>query len=388
MRYLRGIVPDPFRRRVIIAIISVLSVYGLTVGFFYPLISLKMELRGISPALIGVMGALPFFASIIVSPLIPLIMRHFKVIRLVFFSICSDLFFIVVMMLADDIYVWFFCRFMMGVAGSVLFVVSETWINEIAEDHYRGRVLALYTLVFSATLGLSPLLIVFLGAEGNLPFLVAAIVIGLAAIPLRWARGSEPDFSGGTASHVLKFILLAPTLVAASALMAFDEAALITLLPVYSLRHGLTESTAALMLTVLAFGSMAIQPVVGRLADSMNRYTLLYINAALVLAGALLLPLMIKTGILLWLVLFFWGGAIAAIYTVALTIMGARFRGAQLAAGNAAFGLMWGVAGTIAPGAAGFGMTVWGPNGFVGVLIVSALAFLLLAAVRARLAKQ
>lgn len=388
MRYLRGVVPDPHRRRVLTAIISVLAVYGLTVGFFYPLISLKLELRGISPTLIGVMGALPFFASIIVSPFVPLIMRRFKVVRLVFISICSDLIFILLMILFDDINVWFACRFMMGVAGSVLFVVSETWINEIAEDHYRGRVLALYTLVFSATLGLSPLLIVFMGAEGNLPFIVAAIAIALAAIPLYWARDSEPDFSGGKVSHVLKFILLAPTLVAASALMAFDEAALITLLPVYSLRHGLTESTAALMLTVLAFGSMAIQPIVGRLADSMNRYMLLYISAILVLAGALLLPLIIKTDILLWIVLFFWGGAIAAIYTVALTIMGARFRGAQLAAGNAAFGLMWGVAGTIAPGTAGYGMTVWGPNGFVGVLVVSAVAFLILAAVRAKLSRR
>lgn len=388
MRYFRGVVSDPFRRRVIVAIISVLSVYGLTIGFFYPLISLKLEMRGISPALIGIMGALPFFASIIVSPFIPLIMRYFKVVRLVFFAIFSDLVFIVIMMLTDDLYVWFFCRFMMGVAGSIIFVVSETWINEIAEDHYRGRVLALYTLVFSGTLALSPLLIVFLGAEGNLPFLIAAIAIVFATIPLRWARDSAPDFSGGKASHVLRFVLLAPTLVAASALMAFDEAALITLLPVYALRNGLTDSTAALMLTVLALGSMAIQPIVGRLADSMNRYVLLYINAVLVLVGALLLPLIIKTDILLWVVLFLWGGAIAAIYTVALTIMGARFRGAQLAAGNAAFGLMWGVAGTIAPGAGGFGMTAWGPNGFVGVLIVSALAFLVLAAVRSMLSRR
>ncbi len=381
-RYIRGIMPDPNHRRILLAIISVLSVYGLTVGFFYPLISLKMEFRGYPPSWIGVMGALPFLASIIFSPLIPLMMRRFNVTRLVFISICSDLLFITLMMLFDNVFVWFVCRFAMGIAGTILFVVSETWINEIAEDRYRGRVLGLYTFVFSATLGASPLFIVFFGAEGNLPFMLAIVVITFALIPLYWTRESNPDFSGGTVSHVWQFFLLAPTLVAAGTLMAYEESALITLLPVYALQHGLPESNAALLLTILAIGSMAAQPLVGRLADSMNRYVLLIICGLLILAGALALPLMINTKVWIWILMLIWGGAIAAIYTVALTIMGARFRGAQLAAGNAAFGLIWGVAGTVSPGMAGFGMTIWGSSGYIGVLVFAAVVFLAVAIYR------
>ena len=381
-RFIRGIIPDPQRRRVLLAVICAVSTYGLSIGFFYPLISLKMELKGYSPALIGIMGALPFLASIIFSPLLPLIMRYVDVRRLIFLSICSDIFFIIVMVVFDNIPVWFFCRFMMGIAGTVLFVVSETWINEIAEDHYRGRVMGLYTFVFSATLGISPLFIVFLGVEGTLPFIIAAIVISIGLIPLRWAYGSSPDFSGGKVSHVLQFCFLAPVLVAGAALMSFEEAAVVTLLPVYAVRSGLSEANAALILTFIAIGGMAAQPIVGRLSDGMNRYLLLYICVFLTLAGALLLPLIIQTKVMIWIMMVIWGGAITAIYTVALTIMGARFRGSQLAAGNAAFGLMWGVSGTIAPGAAGYGMSYMGPNGFVVVTVAAVVAFLLLVAVR------
>jgi len=177
-------------------------------------------------------------------------------------------------------------------------------------------------------------------------------------------------------------------LVAASALMAVEEAALVTLLPVYAVRSGLTEASAALILTVLSVGGMAAQPIVGRLSDGMNRYLLLYICVFLTLVGALLLPIIINTKIIIWVMMFLWGGAITAIYTVALTIMGARFRGAQLAAGNAAFGLMWGLAGTIAPGAAGHSMTLMGPNGFVVVLVVAVLAFLLGVVVRRLAARR
>ncbi len=381
-RFIRGLIPDPNRRRVLLAVICAVSTYGLSIGFFYPLISLNMELRGYSPSLIGIMGALPFLASIIFSPLLPLIMRFVDVRRLIILSISSDVFFIAVMVVSDSIPVWFFCRFMMGIAGTVLFVVSETWINEVAEDHYRGRVMGLYTFVFSATLGISPLFIVFFGVEGKLPFIVAGVVIALGMIPLRWTRDSSPDFSGGKASYVLQFCLLAPVLVGAAALMSFEESAVVTLLPVYAVRSGLSESSAALILTVMSLGGMAAQPFIGRLADGVNRYLLLYICVFLTLGGAIALPLIINTKIMIWVVMVIWGGAIAGIYTVALVIMGARFRGVQLAAGNAAFGLMWGVSGTLAPGATGMAMTVWGPNGFVIVITASVLAFLVLVVVR------
>ncbi len=385
--YLRSLIPDPDRRRVLLSIIGVVSVYGLTIGFIYPLISLKMELRGFSSTWIGVMGALPFIASIIFSPITPLAMRYFNPTKLVFVSIAADISLILLMAFFENIYVWFACRFLMGVAGSVLFIVSETWINEIAEDRVRGRVLSLYTFTISATLAISPMFIFILGAEGALPFFVAVSLMIFSVYPLRWTKNSSLDYSDSRVSHVTKFIFLAPTAVAASALMAFEEASVLTMLPVYALRNGLTEQTSALFLTVLAFGSMAVQPIIGSLADRFNRYNLLIISAVIVMLGAMSLPLIIQTKVSVWIVMFIWGGAISAIYTLALIIIGHRFRGSQLAAGNAAFGLMWGIAGALAPLSGGIAMTISDPNGFVFVLVAASIAFIVLAIVR-RLIQQ
>ena len=385
--YLHSLIPEPERRRVLLSIIGVVSVYGLTIGFIYPLVSLKMELRGFSSTWIGVMGSLPFVASIIFSPITPLIMRYVNPTKLVFASIAADISLVLLMALIDNIYVWYVCRFLMGLAGTVLFIVSETWINEIAEDRVRGRVLSLYTFTISATWSISPMFIFVLGAEGALPFIVAAALMTLSIYPLRWTKDSSPDFSGSRVSHVTKFIFLAPTAVAAAALMAFEEASVLTMLPVYALRNGLTEQSSALFLTVLALGSMAVQPIIGSLADRFNRYNLLIGSAVLVMLGAILLPVIIQTKISVWIVMFIWGGVISAIYTLALIIIGHRFRGAQLAAGNAAFGLMWGLAGGLAPISGGVAMTIWDPNGFVVVLTAATVAFIALAVVR-RLLQQ
>ncbi len=386
--YIQDLIPDPFNRRVLLSIIAVISVYGLSIGFIYPLISLKMETRGHTPFVIGIMGMMPFIASIIASPLIPLIIRTFNVARLVFIAICTELAMIIMMITFDNLNVWFVSRFVMGIAGTVLFVVSETWINEIAEDRTRGRILGLYTFTFSATLGISPLFIVFLGIEGNLPFFVAFAFIALSLIPLRWTRGSEPDFSGGRVSHVLKFIVLAPTLVGAAALMSFEEAAIVTLMPVYSIKSGVSTEWAAMFLTVIAVGSMIAQPFIGSLADRMNRYYLLFFCAGVMLVSVISVPFVISTKIIIWPVLLIWGGATAGIYTVALTIMGQRFRGAQLAAGNAAFGVMWGVCGSVAPASGGAAMTVWNENGLIVTMAVATVAFLILAFIRRMVAKS
>ena len=333
------------------------------------------------------MGTLPFVASIIFSPITPVMMRWINPTKLVFASIAADISLILLMALIDNIYVWFVCRFLMGIAGTVLFIVSETWINEIAEDRVRGRVLSFYTFTISATLGISPMFIFILGAEGALPFFVAVALMTLSVYPLRWTNDSSPDFSGSRVSDVTKFIFLAPTAVAASALMAFEEASALTMLPVYALRNGLTEQSSALFLTVLALGSMAVQPIIGSLADRFNRYSLLIGSAVLVMLGAISLPLIIQTKVSVWIVMFIWGGAISSIYTLALIIIGHRFRGAQLAAGNAAFGLMWGLAGALAPISGGIAMTVWNPNGFVVVLAAATASFIALAVAR-RLIRQ
>ncbi len=374
--------PDPVKRRVLLAIFSIISVYGLTIGYLHPLISLKMEAWGHSSFWIGVMGTMPFAASIFVSPMIPYLMRKLKVSQLVLYAICSDIALLLIMMIFENVYVWLACRFLTGVAGTILFVVSETWINEIAEDYSRGRVIALYTLIFSATFALSPLFIIIVGVEGKLPLMFAIVIIALGLIPLRWARGSSPDFSGGSAAQILRFIFLAPTLVCAAAVMSFDEAAVVTLFPIYVLRSGLTEEIAVVLLTVISIGSMVFQPLVGWSADKMNRYALIIICALVLLAATVSLPYIIQSRILVWPVMLIWGGALAGIYTVALVIMGQRFRGAQLAAGNAVFGLMWGVSGALAPSSAGLAMTVWGANGFVIVTAAAVALFLLVALTR------
>ena len=175
----------------------------------------------------------------------------------------------------------------------------------------------------------------------------------------------------------MRFVFLAPTLSAAIALVAFKETAGMALLPVYGVSSGLSQGQSALMLSVMGFGALCMQLPIGWLADSFDRYRVLLLCGVGGVAGALLLPVAIDAGAWLWGLLFLWGGSFAGLYTVTMTMVGQRFRGAELVTANAAFGLLWGVASLVATPAAGAAMDAWNPHGLVAAIVTGGVAFLL-----------
>src|SRR5690606_37802616 len=62
--------------------------------------------------------------------------------------------------------------------------------------------------------------------------------------------------------------------------------------------------------------------------------------------------------------LFLWGGMVAALYTVGLAHLGSRLTGRDLASANAAFVFCYGLGMVLGPQAVGIGMDLFGTDGF------------------------
>lgn len=373
---------DRLRRRSLIAAIACVSIYSITTGFSLPLISLILENRGVDRTVNGLLAATPSLAMLMVTPFIPRMVYLAGMRRFLLVCIVADLLLFLLLPLLDNLYAWFGIRFVMGVTVAGLFVAGETWINEIAEELSRGRTMGIYAMVVAGGFALGPLLLPFTGIAGWLPFVVGSAIVGLAALPLLWGRVHSPRFTADPAFTLIHFFGVAPTLCAAVLLAAFKDAAAMPLIPVYAVREGLDQDTAALMLTVLGIGAVSLQLPIGWLADRFNRHALLMICAAGGALGAGSLPLVIHAGWILWIALFLWGGVFAGVYTTALVILGQRFRGAALATGNAAFGFFWGIGSMLGPAMAGPAMDLWDPHGLPATLCAATLVFLLIALAR------
>ena len=352
----------------IIASITAVGVFCLTTGLSYPLLALILEDMGASSGLIGLNAAMGPIGIILSAPFVPRLARKFGAWFICVTSLCSSAVLLLMLAVFRDVMIWFPIRFFLGVAISAIFIISETWINQLAMPRIRGRIIGIYNTVAAAGFALGPLTLAVIGSQGWPPFLVGITGILIALPVFVLARDHLPGFDGREDASVFSFLSLAPMLLLAVAFAAlFDQVAL-SFLPIYGLRHGLTEATSSLALAVMIIGNVVLQIPIGWLADRISRRFLMSIMAIATMIGSLLLSLLIRGSILLWPMLFVWGAIAFGIYTIALVELGDRFSGALLLAGNGAFGMMWGIGGIFGPPVAGTAMDLIDPEGLPIIL--------------------
>ena len=347
----------------IIATIAMMGVFAVTLGLTYPLLSLVLESQGVGADLIGLNAAMTPLGIIVSAPFIPGIAKRVGAWNLsVFFTISAA----VIMLLLGatrSLEIWFLLRFMLGVFVDGLFIVSETWINQLAKPHNRGRIMGTYTTVLAAGFAVGPFIIAEIGSAGWAPFLVGAAAPILILFVLLPVRGRVPEFDREEHASIMSFAVAAPLLMAAVGIMALFDSAALSLMPVYGLRVGLEEATAVYAVGVLVAGNVLFQFPMGWLADRFPRRLLMTACVALTIIGAALLPVVINHPLWLWPLLFVWGAVAFGIYPVIMAELGDRFTGAMLLAGNAGFAVMWGVGGLVGAPVAGGLMELIGPNG-------------------------
>ena len=106
-----------------------------------------------------------------------------------------------------------------------------------------------------------------------------------------------------------------------------------------------------------------MQVPIGYLADRFDRRHVLAGCAAVGVIGPTLLPLAAGQPWVLYPILFIYGGVVVGMYTVGLALLGQRFTGADLAAANAAFVVMYSLGALVGPIAGGTAMDINDPNG-------------------------
>jgi len=370
------------RWRSLLAVVTCMTLVGITLGLTYPLLSLILEARGVSRTVIGLNAAMPAVAMVLMAPFFPRLIQRLRLKPFLAIMISTEALLFLALRQFDDVGAWFAIRFLMGVTTGGLFVAGETWINQIAEERTRGRFMAVYVISFNGGAALGPLVLIATGSDGWAPFLAGAACNLLGLLPLLLIGGVAPRLDGTPAFGVAGFVRVAPTLAAAIVAFAVIESAAGALLSVYGVRAGYGESASVAMLTTVLVGGILLQWPLGLLADRGDRYRLIGVLGILTLVGIAILPLLIEIPWAAFALLFVWGGVATGIYTVALVLVGQRFRGADLVTANAAMAALWGLASIGGPAAAGAAMDVWDPHGLVVVLAAVSATFVAIQFVR------
>lgn len=338
----------------LVAVITVLTAYSLTVGYVYPAVAFNLKVREFSSGLIGAQSAMSGLGLLVGSLLTPILAERLTPWRVAFIGIAASALAMALLGVIPPVAWWFILRFTIGFTGGMLFIVSETWINQLAPNHLRGRIIGIYTSVLAGVFALGPLLTRTLGFDGWLPFLLVAILLMLMAIPMVVFRRDMPNEQSHETGALVSAFRLVPVLMMGVAAFGFFDGAILTLWPVYALDSGASVDHAATLLFTLIIGNVILQYPIGWLADRFSRRSLFTLCATVAFFGSVMLPLTNLNQPYIYAYLVLWGALSFGIYTLSMTIVGEALRGPQLVAANAGFGIMWGVgaiAGSAATGA-------------------------------------
>lgn len=362
--------------------IACVSLVGVGLSLSIPLLAFAMESRGVSGAMIGFNTAMGGLATVAVAPFIPRAAATFGVRPTLFAALALGGGTLLGFAAVDALWAWFPLRFGYGAALAVLFVLSEFWINAFARPRSRGLVMGIYATALSVGLGAGPLLLAAVGMDTTAPYWVGAALFAVAAGPLLFADGVSPPIERPAAGRgVLFFLALAPVATLAGFTFGAVETGAFTFLPLYGVALGLGAVPAALLVTAMEIGNVALQIPLGLLSDRMDRRLLLMIIGVVGVAGACVMPF-VPAGPWLYVLVAAWGGVLCGLYTVALAHLGARFAGADLATANAAFVIMYSLGLIVGPPTLGIGFDLWTPYGAPAAMALLLVPFATLAAVR------
>jgi len=370
------------RQRLInlLAAVCAITVFGFTFGLMFPLLSLILEARGISAEVIGYSAAMHPLGIVLSVFTIPALVRRFGAKRAVLGAGILTAAVIISYPFLPIFWWWFVLRALQGFLVSTLFAISEAWIVRFAEGPWRSRILALYTSILALSFGGGPLLISFTGIDTPAPFVIGAVVLLVATIPIFFVKDEAVSSEDEEPLSVLGFAHKAPMLLFAVGMFAIIDAANLGFLPVYAVKRGFDTETAALALTAFIIGNTVLQFPIGWAADHFpKRLVMLVCGVATALASALI-PSVFGT-IFLWPALTVAGAASAGIYTVALAELGDRFSGHELVTGTASFSTTWGLGALAGSLTAGWSIAVFGPDGLPYTLASTFLIFIMAAAI-------
>ena len=350
---------------------------GLIFGFQPPLIALSLSRLGHSSFAIGAVTAATLVAVILCGPFYPRAIIRLGLKRCIVSGTVFAAALLLLMPLWPGVPFWLILRFVAGCALGLVWIASEIWMNSVSGIESRGTVMGIYGTVFSIGIVAGPVLLEFTGTQGARPFAVGAACLILTLVPLavlRPAAGAAQVFT--PLRGLTGALRSAPIVMLAAFVAGLVESADLTLLPLFGTHAGLDERAALLLVAVFMAGNVALQLPIGLLADRYGRKALLGVCALTSSIGPLLLQASLGSPLLLWPLLFLWGGTLYAFYSQGVALLGEQFSLEDLPSANTLFVMVYCLGGVIGPSVGGIAMDVWPSRGLPVLLSGAALLML------------
>ena len=270
----------------------------------------------------------------------------------------------------DSPIIWIIMRSSTGFCFAGLYVVAESWLNGLAKNHFRGRLLAVYNVVTIGAYGAGQLMVFNFDARSLSGYIFAAILASLAVVPVAVSeQAATPDTENHEHISLRELAKIVPTGFGTILFVGLAHGGLLGMAVIHATREGLSVGRVGVLIAVLQIGGMALTWPISSASDDIDRRIIGLLSSGAVIILAVLMLYQPVESIWTIVLLFAIGGFSFPLYAIAGAYTNDWVSPEQMGAAASQLVTLYGFGAMIGPLVAAPFLDIIGTQGFAWSII-------------------
>lgn len=251
----------------IISVFVLMSGFGLA-NYIVPLRALGEGWTATDIALIGAVYSAGYTLASFITPKFIRATGHIRVFAAnIAFMVVS----VLLCALVPNLWGWMVFRGLFGFAIAGSYMIIESWINEKAENEFRGFMFSVYMVTAMSGTIAGPYIAALDDVMTTTLFIISAIILAAAVFPIALSTSSTPTAPTEAGFDLKSLWARSPVAFVGTCMSGIIAGAWLNFAAVYAKMSGLSETGGANLIASITVGAVVAQFPVGRISDYIDR---------------------------------------------------------------------------------------------------------------------
>ena len=240
-------------------------------------------------------------------------------------------------------WLWMGMRVITGISFAGFYVVTESWLNDRASNETRGKVLSIYMVIVTGSMGAGQFLLTVAPPNAIDLFILISVIISFGLIPILLTAKPAPSFDTSSKMSIVDLYRASPLAVIGNCLTGMAHGTIFGLGAIYASQILVDLSAISWFMACFLIGSLVSLWPIGYLSDRIGRRGImaaLSIISIICCLAAIAIP---KDGITFYLVIVALGGAAMPMYSICIAYANDRLEPHQIVAASGSLVMVSGI---------------------------------------------
>jgi len=263
---------------------------------------------------------------------------------------------------------WAVIRIFTGFSYAGLYIVVESWLNNMSTNKTRGKIFGLYQVIGFGGMVIGQFFLNVADPGTITLFIITSILVSIALLPISLSSRPAPSFDEPDTLSLKRLYVISPLGLNGAFAMGVGTGVIFGIGAVYAKEIGMTLPQISTFMALYILGGVAAQIPVGWLSDRFDRRFVLI--ATTFLAGIVAIMCYFASGhpYLLNFLFFFFGGLSLSLYGLSMAHINDHLTPRQYVGASASAILVNGAGAAIGPFGVSIVLSIFGTALFFPIL--------------------